>query len=159
VAWIAEQASKHGCALRVGVNCGSIDPEWIEKVRRQRRRGPRHSAAEHCEILDKLGFTNYLVSLKDSDPKKVIDVNRRFHEMRPDVPLHLGVTEAGLPPRASSRPASPSSNWSPAASAIRSASRSRPLRRQGRGDPRRDADPADIEEGRFRSCRISEKRS
>jgi len=38
------------------------------------------------------------VSLKDSDPREVIEVNRRFAEARPDVPLHLGVTEAGLPP-------------------------------------------------------------
>ena len=56
------------------------------------------SAVEHCELLDSLGFTRYNVSLKDSDPQKVIDVNRRFAEKRPDVPLHLGVTEAGLPP-------------------------------------------------------------
>ena len=56
------------------------------------------SALEHCELLDSLGFTRYCVSLKDSDPRKVIEVNRRFAEARPDVPLHLGVTEAGLPP-------------------------------------------------------------
>jgi len=36
--------------------------------------------------------------LKDSDPQKVIEVNRRFAEKRPEVPLHLGVTEAGMPP-------------------------------------------------------------
>ncbi len=98
VAWIAEVAERHSCALRVGVNCGSIDPEWIEKFGDNDEEAILHSAAEHCQILDDLGFTNYLVSLKDSDPKKVIDINRRFHEMRPDVPLHLGVTEAGLPP-------------------------------------------------------------
>ena len=40
----------------------------------------------------------YHVSLKDSDPDKVVEVNRRFSQQRPDVPLHLGVTEAGLPP-------------------------------------------------------------
>ena len=56
------------------------------------------SALEHCELLDSLGFTRYCVSLKDSDPAKVIEVNRRFAEARPDVPLHLGVTEAGMPP-------------------------------------------------------------
>src|SRR5437868_13447218 len=56
------------------------------------------SALEHCELLDRLGMTRYNVSLKDSDPRKVIDVNRRFAAERPDVPLHLGVTEAGLPP-------------------------------------------------------------
>ncbi len=56
------------------------------------------SAWEHCDFLDGLGYTRYCVSLKDSDPRKVIEVNRRFAERRPDVPLHLGVTEAGLPP-------------------------------------------------------------
>jgi (E)-4-hydroxy-3-methylbut-2-enyl-diphosphate synthase len=56
------------------------------------------SAWEHCELVDQLGFQRYCVSLKDSDPAKVIAVNRRFAERRPDVPLHLGVTEAGMPP-------------------------------------------------------------
>ena len=63
-----------------------------------RSRPMLESAWEHCELLDSLGFTRYCVSLKDSDPQKVIEVNRRFAERRPDVPLHLGVTEAGLPP-------------------------------------------------------------
>lgn len=98
VAWIVEQAVKYNCALRVGVNCGSVDPEWLEKFPDSDEEAIIHSAVEHCEILDSLGFKNYLVSLKDSDPKQVIDINRRFHAMRPDVPLHLGVTEAGLPP-------------------------------------------------------------
>jgi (E)-4-hydroxy-3-methylbut-2-enyl-diphosphate synthase len=49
-------------------------------------------------MLDDLGFANYVVSLKDSDPLEVVEANRRFAEQRPDVPLHLGVTEAGLLP-------------------------------------------------------------
>ena len=52
-------------------------------------------AVDHCKILDDLNFMNYCVSLKDSDFDKVIDANRRFYKERPDVPLHLGVTEAG----------------------------------------------------------------
>jgi (E)-4-hydroxy-3-methylbut-2-enyl-diphosphate synthase len=56
------------------------------------------SALDHCELLDQIGFTRYCVSLKDSDPSLVVEVNRRFAHARPDVPLHLGVTEAGLPP-------------------------------------------------------------
>ncbi len=55
-------------------------------------------AFDHCAFLDSIGFTQYVVSLKDSDPRKVIEVNKRFAEERPDVPLHLGVTEAGMPP-------------------------------------------------------------
>lgn len=98
VSWIVEQATRHDCALRVGINCGSVDPEWLERYPDDDEEAILHSAAEHCAILDNLGFKNYLVSLKDSDPKKVISLNRRFHEMRPDVPLHLGVTEAGMLP-------------------------------------------------------------
>jgi (E)-4-hydroxy-3-methylbut-2-enyl-diphosphate synthase len=56
------------------------------------------SALQHCALLDDLGFTRYVVSLKDSDPRKVIAGNRRFAAVRPDVPVHLGVTEAGMLP-------------------------------------------------------------
>ncbi|MFN6109979.1 MAG: (E)-4-hydroxy-3-methylbut-2-enyl-diphosphate synthase [Planctomycetota bacterium] len=99
VRWLVEVAGSHDCAIRVGVNCGSVDPAIKEKFPAEDSISPMlASAAEHCELLDSLGFTRYVVSLKDSDPRKVVEVNRRFAEMRPDVPLHLGVTEAGLPP-------------------------------------------------------------
>ena len=92
-------AAAYDCALRVGVNCGSVDPAKKEKYAADDTLSPMlESAWEHCELLDQLGFQRYCVSLKDSDPAKVIEVNRRFAAERPDVPLHLGVTEAGLPP-------------------------------------------------------------
>jgi (E)-4-hydroxy-3-methylbut-2-enyl-diphosphate synthase len=49
-------------------------------------------------MVEAEGFTDFCVSIKDSDPRLVIDANRRFAEARPDVPVHLGVTEAGMPP-------------------------------------------------------------
>ncbi len=98
VAFLAEVAQKHDCAIRVGVNCGSVDPEKAGRFGDDTEGEMVASALEHCALLDDLGFTRYVVSLKDSDPAKVIDANRRFAARRPDVPLHLGVTEAGLPP-------------------------------------------------------------
>ncbi|MFZ5833498.1 MAG: flavodoxin-dependent (E)-4-hydroxy-3-methylbut-2-enyl-diphosphate synthase [Planctomycetota bacterium] len=99
VRYLADVAGNHGCALRVGVNCGSVDPEKLERYGKLGSLEPMLlSALEHCELLDSLGFTQYCVSLKDSDPRKVIDLNRAFARRRPDVPLHLGVTEAGMPP-------------------------------------------------------------
>ncbi|HPP54235.1 MAG TPA: flavodoxin-dependent (E)-4-hydroxy-3-methylbut-2-enyl-diphosphate synthase, partial [Thermoguttaceae bacterium] len=99
VKWLAETAVQHDCALRVGVNCGSVDPALKEKFPPEDALGPMlASALEHGELLDRLGFRRYCVSLKDSDPQRVIEANRRFAQQRPDVPLHLGVTEAGLPP-------------------------------------------------------------
>jgi len=99
VRFLVEIADRHDCAIRVGVNCGSVDPAKREKYDPGDSIGPMlESALEHCELLDSLGFTRYCVSLKDSDPAQVIEVNRRFALQRPDVPLHLGVTEAGMPP-------------------------------------------------------------
>ena len=99
VRFLAETAGEHDCAIRVGLNCGSIDPAKREKFAADDSMGPMlDSALEHCEALDRIGFTRYCVSLKDSDPAKVIEINRRFVLERPDVPLHLGVTEAGMPP-------------------------------------------------------------
>ncbi len=98
VAFLAEVSAKHRCAIRIGVNCGSIDPEKAGRFGDDSVAEMVESALEHCAMLDDLGFTRYVVSLKDSDPVKVVDANRRFAARRPDVPLHLGVTEAGLPP-------------------------------------------------------------
>ena len=96
---IAGVARDNDCALRVGVNCGSVDPAKRDKYGEGDSIAPMlESALEHCRLLDRLGFTRYCVSLKDSDPAKVVAANQRFAEQRPDVPLHLGVTEAGIPP-------------------------------------------------------------
>jgi (E)-4-hydroxy-3-methylbut-2-enyl-diphosphate synthase len=104
VAFIAETAARHDCALRVGVNCGSVDPAMQERFEGADAPGLHgvtamvESALQHCQYLDDLGFSRYVVSMKDSDPRKVIEGNARFAAARPDIPLHLGVTEAGLLP-------------------------------------------------------------
>ena len=99
VRFIAGTATDSDCAVRVGVNCGSVDPDKVGRYDAEDSISPMlDSAVEHCDLLDSLDFTRYCVSLKDSDPQKVIEINRRFAERRSDVPLHLGVTEAGIPP-------------------------------------------------------------
>ncbi len=99
VSYLVAVARDHGCAMRIGVNCGSVDPEKLSRFDRADSIGPMiESAADHAQMLDDLGFDQYCVSLKDSDPNKVIEANIRFAALRPDIPLHLGVTEAGLPP-------------------------------------------------------------
>lgn len=114
VRFLADVAGEHDCAIRVGVNCGSVDPAKQFSPLHLGDGHPAHSplppgegpgvramlesALDHCELLDRLGFVRYCVSLKDSDPARVVEVNRRFAARRPEVPLHLGVTEAGMPP-------------------------------------------------------------
>ena len=98
VRFLVDVARENDCAIRVGVNCGSVDPETKAEHPGDDVAAMVASALQHCRILDDLGFDRYVVSLKDSHPLKVIDANLRFAAERPEVPLHLGVTEAGIPP-------------------------------------------------------------
>ncbi len=98
VRFLVDVAREHDLAIRIGVNCGSVDPELKKRFPGDEVAAMVESAVEHCRYMDELGFERYVVSLKDSHPRNVIDGNRRFAAARPDVPLHLGVTEAGIPP-------------------------------------------------------------
>jgi (E)-4-hydroxy-3-methylbut-2-enyl-diphosphate synthase len=97
VKFLVDTAGEHDCALRIGVNFGSLDPSLRESEEDNRAAAVR-SAFEHVELVEEFGFTRFVVSLKSSDPLAVVEVNKRFHAERPDIPLHLGVTEAGLLP-------------------------------------------------------------
>jgi len=58
---------------------GSVDPAKKEKYSHDDSITPMlESALEHCEYLDSISFHRFCVSLKDSDPSKVIEVNQRF---------------------------------------------------------------------------------
>lgn len=98
VGYLAGVAKSHDLAMRIGVNAGSLAPEYKERFAEDHVGGLVQCAVDHCEMLDAESFTDYVVSIKDSDPRLVIEANQRFAEARPDVPIHLGVTEAGMPP-------------------------------------------------------------
>jgi (E)-4-hydroxy-3-methylbut-2-enyl-diphosphate synthase len=98
VAWLVNVARDTDCAIRIGVNCGSVAPEFLERYPSDQLEAIVQSALFHCGLVEEEGFDRFVVSLKDSDPQKVVAANRRFAQARPDVPLHLGVTEAGMPP-------------------------------------------------------------
>jgi (E)-4-hydroxy-3-methylbut-2-enyl-diphosphate synthase len=98
VKWLVDIARDHDLAIRIGVNCGSVAPAFLAKYPDDQLAAIVESAAYHCALMDEFGFDRFVVSLKDSDPAKVTEANRQFGKRRPDVPLHLGVTEAGLPP-------------------------------------------------------------
>lgn len=95
---LAAVSRDYDCAIRIGVNCGSVAPEYLARNPGDQLEALVQSALAHAALLDEIGFERYIVSLKDSDPANVVAANERFAAARPDVPLHLGVTEAGLPP-------------------------------------------------------------
>ncbi|MDR2441778.1 MAG: flavodoxin-dependent (E)-4-hydroxy-3-methylbut-2-enyl-diphosphate synthase [Planctomycetaceae bacterium] len=97
---IVEIARKYGCALRIGVNCGSLDLSNTvnDPIFNSILDNALESALRHADFIDSLGFQRFCVSIKSSDPMTVILANRRFVLLRSDIPLHLGLTEAGMPP-------------------------------------------------------------
>lgn len=98
VRWLVDIAREHDLAIRIGVNCGSVAPAFMAKFPNDQLAALVESTVYHCELMEEYGFERFAVSLKDSDPARVIDANRQFGQRRPGVPIHLGVTEAGLPP-------------------------------------------------------------
>ena len=98
VRYLVDVCRRHGLAMRIGVNAGSVAPDYQERFGDDHVTAIVQSAVDHCALVEAEGFENFCVSIKDSDPRLVIEANTRFSELRPDVPLHLGVTEAGMPP-------------------------------------------------------------
>ena len=80
VSFIVQTARENDCAIRIGVNCGSVDPDYKARYAHDEIEAMVRCAVDHCILLDDLGFKNYCVSLKDSDPGKVVQLNRQFAE-------------------------------------------------------------------------------
>ena len=80
--------------IRIGVNGGSLEKEILAKYGAPTPEALVESAMYHVSLLEKFDFYDTVVSMKVSDPYKMILANKLLAE-RCDYPLHLGVTEAG----------------------------------------------------------------
>src|SRR5580692_3016286 len=72
VKWLVDVARDNDLAIRIGVNCGSVAPAFLEKFPGDQLKAIVESAAYHCELMEEFGFDRFVVSLKDSDPGKVM---------------------------------------------------------------------------------------
>ncbi len=89
---VVKKASDTGTAIRVGVNHGSLPRSLAGE--KDAARAMVKAAEEEVEALESLGFRNVIVSMKSSDMESTVRANRLFAGEH-DIPLHLGVTEAG----------------------------------------------------------------
>ena len=93
---LADCARAHHIPIRIGVNSGSAEKELLEKYGGPTAECLTESALNHARMLEKAGFDDIVLSMKSSDVKLTIAAYRLAHE-RCGYPLHVGVTEAGLP--------------------------------------------------------------
>ncbi len=91
---VVECASYYGVPLRIGVNGGSLEKDILDKYKHPVAEALVESAFRHVEILESLGFNDTVVSIKVSDVPEMMKAYELFHS-RSDLPLHVGVTEAG----------------------------------------------------------------
>ena len=96
VRMVADCAKAHHIPIRIGVNSGSVEKELLAKYGGPTAECLVESALGHARILEKVGFEDIVLSMKSSDVKLTIAAYRLAHE-RCGYPLHVGVTEAGLP--------------------------------------------------------------
>ena len=97
VAEILKFAKKAKIALRLGINSGSLEQDLLEKYGRPSPEALIESALNWAKFFERNNFTNFVVSIKSSDVPEAVKANRLF-SAKSDYPLHIGVTEAGLPP-------------------------------------------------------------
>ncbi len=91
---VVRAAAAQKVPIRIGVNGGSLEKDLLAKYGTATPEAMVESALRHLRILEDLGFTETIVSLKASDVHRTVAAYRLLAE-QVDYPLHLGVTEAG----------------------------------------------------------------
>ena len=92
---IVEEARRRRVVIRIGVNSGSLEKDLLEKYGSPTAWALAESALRWSEKFERWGFSNFKVSIKGSDVPTCVEANRLFAE-RTDIPLHIGITEAGF---------------------------------------------------------------
>ncbi len=93
---IADRAKERGIPIRIGVNAGSLPQGILAKFKHPTTEAIVAALSDSVKLFEDFGFTDLVLSAKSSDARTTIDVYRQMRKNFP-YPLHLGVTEAGLP--------------------------------------------------------------
>jgi (E)-4-hydroxy-3-methylbut-2-enyl-diphosphate synthase len=91
---VLTQAKEKGIPIRIGVNSGSLEEDILEKHGYPTAEALYESAMRHVGICEENGFRDVIISVKSTDVRLMIEAYRLVAQ-RTDIPLHLGVTEAG----------------------------------------------------------------
>jgi (E)-4-hydroxy-3-methylbut-2-enyl-diphosphate synthase len=91
---VVDCAKDRGIAIRIGVNAGSLEKDILKKYNGVTAQAMVDSAMRNIELLKSLDFHQIKVSLKASDVPRTVQAYRLL-SAKTDLPLHVGVTEAG----------------------------------------------------------------
>ena len=91
---VISAAKNNDCAIRIGVNAGSLEKDILEKYKEPCPEALVESALRNIKIIEDEDFFNFKISVKSSDVFLSILAYRQLSKVT-DYPLHLGITEAG----------------------------------------------------------------
>lgn len=91
---VVDCAKEFNIPIRIGVNSGSLEKDLLKKYNGVNAEAMVESAMRHIELLRSLDFHSIKISIKASDVQRTIDAYRLLSS-KTDLPLHVGVTEAG----------------------------------------------------------------
>jgi (E)-4-hydroxy-3-methylbut-2-enyl-diphosphate synthase len=91
---VIKAAKDYNCAIRIGVNAGSLERDLLEKYGEPCPDAMVESALRHIQILENHDFFNFKISCKASDPFLSVAAYMQLAGAC-DYPLHVGITEAG----------------------------------------------------------------
>lgn len=91
---VAKEAKERGIPIRVGVNAGSLEKDLLKRYGEVTPQAMVESALRHVEQLKSFAFHDIKVSIKASDVLRTVEAYRLLSSQI-DLPLHVGVTEAG----------------------------------------------------------------
>ena len=91
---VIASAKNNDCAIRIGVNAGSLEKDILEKYKEPCPEALVESALRNIKIIEDEDFFNFKISVKSSDVFLSIGAYRQLSKVT-DYPLHLGITEAG----------------------------------------------------------------
>ncbi len=93
---LADCVKAHHIPVRIGVNSGSVEKDILARYGGPTPQGMVESALSHAKLLEDCGFSDIVLSMKASNVPDTVAAYR-LASAQCDYPLHLGVTEAGLP--------------------------------------------------------------
>jgi (E)-4-hydroxy-3-methylbut-2-enyl-diphosphate synthase len=91
---VLSAAKERSIPIRIGVNSGSLEEDILQKHGYPTAEALYESAMRHVAICEESGFRDVIISVKSTDVRLMIEAYRLVAQ-RTDIPLHLGVTEAG----------------------------------------------------------------
>lgn len=91
---VVDAARDQGVPIRIGVNAGSLERDLQRKYGEPTADALVESAMRHVEILDRLNFADFKLSVKASNVMMAVEAYRKIASQI-EQPLHLGITEAG----------------------------------------------------------------